>query len=68
MTINPQNVDYTVTLDTLTGPRQITGTATLWGAATTDQAKAAVAQHATAGTSTPVRAVHLTAKQADEQP
>lgn len=57
-----RTLQYTVTLDTLTGPRQITGTATLWGNVTPQQAEAAVAQHAVAGTSTPVRAVQLTAK------
>lgn len=62
MSTDPRDVNYTVTLDTRTGPRQITGTATLWGNVTPRQAEAAVAQHAVAGTSTPIRAVQLAAK------
>jgi hypothetical protein len=57
-----RTLQYTVTLDTLTGPRQITGTATTYGQTSDHDTKAAVAQHATAGTSTPIRAVQLATK------
>lgn len=54
-----RNVGFTVTLDTRTGVRQVTGTATTYNHLSDEQAKAGVAQYATAGTSTPVKRVDL---------
>ena len=59
MTATTRTVDYQVTLNTLTGPREISGTATVTGHLTDRQISAAVGQHSQAGTGTPVQAVRL---------
>ena len=55
----PTTVGYTVALATRTGTREITGTATIYGAPSESTIQAAIAQKHTAGTSTPVRNVDL---------
>lgn len=59
MSATERDINFTVTLDTRTGARQITGTATAYNHLSDEQARAAVSQYATAGTSTPVRNVDL---------
>jgi hypothetical protein len=55
----PRTVPYDITLNTTTGQRHHTGTATTYGHPTDDQTRSAIAQHHQAGTSTPVAAVNL---------
>lgn len=56
---DPRTVPYDITLNTTTGTRELTGTATTYGNLTDDQTRAAIAQHHQAGTSTPVHTVRL---------
>lgn len=55
----PRTIPYDITLNTTTGTRELTGTATTYGHLTDDQTRSAIAQHHQAGTSTPVTAVNL---------
>jgi len=59
MSATEHRVGFTVTLDTRTGTREITGTATTYNGLSDHDAKAGVAQYAVAGTSIPVKRVDL---------
>lgn len=59
MSATERQLGFTVTLETRSGPHQVTGAATVYNNLTDEQARAGVAQYATAGTNTPVKGVDL---------